>query len=465
MGGSMRNRETRLLKLAVIATGLVGSGSLLAAEQAATTAQQAATSADTVSSTMDSTVPGGLFGSVTGISLGQAAVTPSYEVSGAGVASGRPSGGIMTAAARGRALPVTDGLYLYPAVQFGLGYNDNITGTRDNRISSSVYTLRPELVGEVKKAGDRYTVSYHGNYGVYGSSRDDDYYHHEFWAAGDNYYTSRARLGWGVGYVMKTDPRGSTDRSVSTEPDRWHAPVVRALAAYGAKDAIGRIELEGSWMEKRYDNNRSYTNASDVNLGMMSGRFFYRVMPRTSALFELRNTWANYVLGTPNMDNTDTRAYVGATWDATAKTSGTIKAGVARKNFSDGSRKDATMGSWEGSVRWSPLTYSTFDLISSRTPADSTGVGNFTINTGTTLMWSHQWASYIMSRAYLGHVKTTYENDPREDKTLNAGVGLYRDISHNARLGLDYNYTDRSSNQQINEFRRNVIMLSLEAFM
>ena len=181
--------------------------------------------------------------------------------------------------------------------------------------------------------------------------------------------------------------------------------MVRALGIYGAQGAIGRIEGETSFMRKRYDNNRNTTVQSDVDLTTVSGRFFYRFMPRTSLVFEARNTWANYVSPLSTSDNTDTRLYAGLTWEATAKTTGTIKVGQAHKNFDDGSRKDATMGSWEGGLRWSPLTYSQFDLQSSRAPADSNGIGNYVINSGTTLVWNHKWASYISSPCQSGAVE------------------------------------------------------------
>ena len=153
------------------------------------------------------------------------------------------------------------------------------------------------------------------------------------------------------------------------------------------------------------------------------------------------------------------------TWEATAKTTGTIKLGQAHKNFNDGSRKDATMGSWEGSLRWSPLTYSQFDLLSSRAPADSTGIGNYTLNSGTSLVWNHKWASYISSRANVGLIKSQYAGDAREDSTRNYGVGFFHEVGYRARVGLDWNRTDRNSNQDRYDFKRDVTMATLEVVL
>lgn len=395
----------------------------------------------------------------------QQAVTAGYELGGTGVAGGRMTtqGNILTSPAKGRPIRFENGIFVYPAALVGLGYNDNVLGTTVNRTSSSLWVLQPGVVTEFKTHGDRYTLSYLGNYGRYASSSADDYNYHEFWMAADNYFTSRTRLGWGVGYLERSDPRGSTNRVSSSEPDRWHAPVVRALGIYGAPGAIGRIELETSWMQKRYENNRAFTETADVDQTMVAGRFYYRFLPRTSALVEVRNTWSTYVATNafPG-DNADTRLYAGLTWEATAKTSGTFKIGRAYKSFSNAALSESSLSSWEGNVRWSPLTYSTFDLATSRTPTDTTGVGNFLTNTGTSLTWTHKWASYISSRVSAGILKTEYAADPRKDDTRNYGVGFFTELGYRTRLGLDWGYTNRNSNQDLFDFKRNVVMATLE---
>jgi polysaccharide biosynthesis protein VpsM len=408
---------------------------------------------------------GSVFGQASTVSVGQQSVTSGYELGGSGIASGGSSaeGYILTEPMTGRPIRFDNGIFVSPSVQLGFGHNDNILGTTSNKLSSNIWVLNPKLVTELKHGGDRYTISYLGSYGMYDAARADDYYHHEIWAAGDNHFTGRARLGWGIGYLDKTDARGATNRVASGEPDHWHAPVVRALGIYGAPGAIGRVEVESSWMQKRYENNRAYTESADVDLTTLSGRFFYRIMPRTSLIFEARNTWANYVSDTAYPgDNMDTRLYVGATWDATAKTSGTIKVGRGFKSFTNSAVTDSSLASWEGSVRWSPLTYSTFDLVTSRSASDSSGIGSFVIDTGTALTWNHKWASYISSRASVGLIKTSYENDSRRDDTKNFGVGFFTELGYHTRAGIDWSYTDRKSNVDVNDFKRNVLMLTAE---
>ncbi len=444
---------------------------VVVAEEAAVVAAPAADSATDVAVPSLGTVqaPASMFGGDSSTNTAQRSASAGYELSGAGIGSaGIPEqNGMLTSPVKGRAVRFSNGVFVYPAVTAALGVNDNVTGAATNKISSTVYVLRPEVVAELKRRGDRYTLSYSGNYGKYSNSSADDFDHHDFWMAGDNFFTTRARMGWGVGYMMRSDPRASLTRVASAEPDRWEAPIARAVGIYGAPGAIGRFELEGSWMQKRYKNNRAFTETLDVDLSTVSGRFYYRFMPKTSALVEVRNTWADYTLSTSTQDNTDLRLYAGVEWDATAKTTGSLRVGRAYKNFENNATfKDGSGASWEGAISWSPLSYSQFQLQTSRSLGDtSAGLGNYIRNTGHNLVWNHKWATYITSQATLGYVKAAYNGINRVDDTTNYGIGFYRELGYNFRLGLNWNHTKRDSNDNLFDFSRNVTMLSLESIL
>lgn len=383
---------------------------------------------------------------------------PSYASGGGRL----PQTGVLTAPARG--LPIVmGGVYLYPAIGVSLGNNSNVLGTSANEVSSQVTNIRPELVFEFKSQGDRYTASYFGNYSRYSNSSADNSNQYEFQFAGDNIIDSKTKFGWLAGYNETIDPRGGTDRGVSATPDKWNSPTLAALFSYGSPGAMGRIELEGTVQNKRYENNRALTAASDVNLAGFAGRFFYRVAPKTSLLFELKQNNANYLLPSSLNDNVETRFMFGATWELTAATTGYFKVGYLSKDFKTPSRETFSSMSWDGRIRWMPLSYSSVDLLTSKSTADSTGFGDFLLNRSFNLFWNHRWIGNWGTKVSAGWVKSSYMNTLRKDDLRTIGVGVTYDVKRWLRMGLEFNNTQRNSTLNINDFGRNVVFFTLDA--
>lgn len=368
---------------------------------------------------------------------------------------------IMTAPAHGA--PIKNGsVYIYPNLMLGLGHNDNVLGTQTNEVSSTLLEMKPSVVAEVVRAGDRYTLQYSGDYGHYSDSDDDDFGYHDLYLAGDNHFSTRAALGWRIGYTKRSDPRGSNDTAFGSEPNAWHAPVANVLFGYGAPEAKGRFEVEAGLQNKRYDNNKAITESFDVNLHNLAGRFFYRVAPKTRMLFEVRRADSDYSLASSTLDNDETQYNVGVTWDTTAATTGIFKLGHLEKDFDAASRKDFSGTSWEGTIRWAPRTYSTFDLTTSRNTADSSGTGDFIINRNVALSWNHKWSDRFGTMVSYGTLKSDYEGFDRADDTQTFSVGATYDMRRWLRLGVNLTHTDRSSNQAIYEYDRNVLMFTVE---
>lgn len=458
--------ETRSAVVLLLSIGLFSAAH--AADEVAPVQPAAATAAEATVPSLSA--PGGrvpVVGGDTTTGAAQRATSASYELAGSGLGSAsRPEeANILTATGKGKPLRFQNGIFVYPTVTVAAGYNDNVAGTSTNEKGSKIFVIRPEVVAELKRQGDRYTFSYVGNYGHYTSSSSDDFNHNEILLAGDNYFTSRARLGWGVGYYSRSDARGATDRVASDTPDRWRAPMVRLVGIYGAKGAPGRIELETGWLQKRYTNNRDVTRNYDVDVTTVSGRFFYRVLPRTSLVFEARNTWNEYIASTSTQDNSYRKLMMGATWELSAKTTGVLKMGRANKDYNLGIRRDPSASTWEASVVWTPMTYSRFDFETAQDIMDSSGVGNFTDTRSWTANWTHKWASYVSSNVNAGVVRADYDGIDRNDTTKNFGVGFFRELGYNFRAGLNWSRTKRDSNINTLDFKRNVYMLTLEAVL
>jgi len=389
-----------------------------------------------------------------------------YELKGTTIsgAISAPSQPILTTPVGATAPFKTEsGVYLYPSISTGMGYNDNIQSSPTNPVKSSVVSVAPQLVAEFKHKGDRYTALASANALNYASSSGDNTTNSEFKIAGDNYFTARARAAWSLGQVRNTDPRGSTDRAVQSEPDRWTSNNLDGRFIYGAPEAPGRIELDLGNRNKSFDNNRATAGVGDNNTASYAARLYYRVGTRTQALGEYRNTKADYGSSLSTESNTEQRYYVGLTWEASAATTGVVKFGRMNKDFSAVGREGYNGDSWEASIRWMPLTYSTFDAQTSRLTADSTGFGNYIVNTGSNLNWNHKWTQSLSSRTTFGLLKSDYAGTTRSDSITSYGLGLDYSMSRWLRLGMDWSGTDNSSNVSTFTYKRNLTMFTLNA--
>jgi hypothetical protein len=359
------------------------------------------------------------------------------------------------------ALKLGDGVLFYPSVKLSAGHDDNVRATQANAISSAVTTLAPNLKTEIKRSSGLYTLIYAGSYTRYSDASDDAADNHDLNAAGAHVFSARSRLNWNLGYQDRVDARADAV-AASADPDHWRGNSLNALYSYGAKQAQGRLETEYTYNNKRYQNNLATTAGSDVDTHQVAGRYFWRVMPRTYLVAEARVAQAQYRVGTYN-DNTDTRLLAGATWEATAKTTGSVKLGQQKKNFDLGSKADASGATYEASVEWKPLSYSVFTLVANRSVFDALSDGDYDRNTSLGLTWGHQWNAALSSRVSVRDASSDFVNSARQDDTLTTSLGVSYGLSRRYTLGLDVAHTQRDSTLAPNNYKRNTVLVSLNA--
>jgi polysaccharide biosynthesis protein VpsM len=230
--------------------------------------------------------------------------------------------------------------------------------------------------------------------------------------------------------------------------------------------------LQGGYLDKRYVNNRDLgTAALDHSQTDYGGTFLWRALPKTYATFNLKRSVYNYKEATSTLDSTNTYALLGVRWEATAATSGRFALGNVTKKFDaaghDAGRKDLSLGpAWEGGINWKPRTYSSVDFNTQRTPVDSTGLGNFTINETYQILWTHAWNSRFSSNLTGGYSTDKFSNAPvlaaggadRKDATKSAGLRLTYSMQRWLKLGAEYLYTVRDSNDDNFDYKRNQLM-------
>ena len=293
----------------------------------------------------------------------------------------------------------------------------------------------------------------------------DNYTVYSLIGNGNLVFSGRAGLRVRAEYRRGIDPRGSTDRLGSATPDEYVNQGIEGIFSYGAPGAQGRIEIDAGAYSRRYQNNRLTTEASDRNTTQLGGTFLWRVAPKTEllALAQLRSI--DYSLATSTQSSAETRYQVGAKWDATAKTTGIFKFGLLEKKFGNSARTDFSGTSWDGTVRWSPLTYSVFDFFTSKATNESTGSGDFLLTQTYGVTWNHAWNSRFSTVGLASWRKDDFigTGGGRVDKTSIFGAKAAYQWQRWLRFGAEYTMTDRVSNPNTFDYTRHLWMFTVGA--
>jgi hypothetical protein len=373
-------------------------------------------------------------------------------------------GGTAPSAAGAASMQVGDSpVFFSPYIGVAAGHDDNLFLSNANRRSSTLYVTSPGFKLDARSPSSVLQFNYQGQIGRYAQSEDDNYVDHTARAQADMAFGGRTFLRLGYDYIHSHDPRGSTDRAISTRPDKYWLYAPSATFAFGAPGAQGRAEVYYVDSHKMYLNNRATTAASDRDTTEYGTAFYWRVMPKTYVLAEVRQTDISYELSNP-FSGYERRYYGGVSWEATAATTGTLKVGQLRRNFDSG-LPSASATSWEGLVTWAPRTYSTFDFYTSRQTSESTGLGSFILTEVSGVTWNHAWSSVLNSAVILRYQRDEYQGFDRTDDTKTLGFKVGYRFRRWLTLGAEYNRIQRNSNQNIFEYDKNLYMLTGTASM
>ena len=368
-------------------------------------------------------------------------------------------------------------MFAYPELEVAVKQDSNIALVPEaQRKSDTIWLLRPSVRLEAKKGANIYELSYRGEYGRFDSQSTDDYEDHVFGARANLTLDARNKLMLGLQYMDKVDPRGTLNLAATPTPNQYRQSGATGLYTYGAEDAQGKLELEGAYYDKRYVNNRALgTSALDHDNIGYGGTFLWRVMPKTYATFNLKQSVYDYKESTNTLDSTNTHTLIGLRWEATAATSGKFSVGNLTKKFDSAGqaagRQDLSGFAWEGAIIWKPRRYSSVDFITQRAVNDSTGLGNFTVNQTYQALWTHAWNSRLSSKLSGSYSSDKFNNAPiaaaggadREDTTKSTGLRLDYNVKRWLKFGAEYQYSVRDSNDSASEYKRNQLMFLLSA--
>lgn len=355
-------------------------------------------------------------------------------------------------------------LILRPSVKLEMRHDDNIYLEPNNRSSDQILVLIPALTLDMTRGANRFSLRMSTTIGRYQQNPADNYIDYNVGALAALDLGTSLRANLSAGYIDGADARGSTNTAISSTPDRYRQVQGRGVLSYGASGARGRIDFELGQSRRTYYNNRAATAANDHTIDDLGATFHWRVGPKTTLQLQGKHSKVDYPLATSTFGSVENALLAGATWDATAKTRGTFRIGVVRKDFDDAAHANSSSISWTGDVTWSPRTYSRINLTFNRAPAETTGgVGDFIVRSLPAARWTHEWNSRFVTEASASYATDAYQGVDRTDNTQNFGLKATYKMRRWFSVGGEYMRSDRNSSDSNFSYQRNVFMLFLTA--
>lgn len=307
----------------------------------------------------------------------------------------------------------------------------NIFRSETNVLSSQLWKLKPSVLMRFEPARSRLELSYNGDYGWYDRFNNDDYTDHALEAGAYLMLGELSGLDLIVSYEDEHEDRGTgltqgfdpMSGTFPEDPDRYNLEQALARYTYGITRTRAFISLEGSAKSLTYKNNRARTQQFDREESYGQGTLGLRIRSTTSLQVRVRAkdvTYDHPRTSGFSPDSQENRYLFGVEWETTAKTTGTVLVGRVEKKFDDPTRPDFSGPNWEVGIRWSPRTYSHFDLRTERYPEEPVDIlADVTDTRIYSLGWTHKWNDRLESELAISRVDRKYRlvTGVRNDKS------------------------------------------------
>ena len=359
-----------------------------------------------------------------------------------------------------------------PTAKAALGYDDNMF--RDSSTEglknkgSTVYSLEAAAEFKAQKGLSTYALTADVLNKSFASEQDANYT--DFGLAANVYqeFNSRNRLDVDLGWGVYHDEGSTISSAANKAAPKYKRTTAGLKYGFGSTEAMARIDLFGNYSKNKYKANQG----SDRDSKEYGATAYYRFMPKTDLLLEIKQRNLNYKKGSDV--GYDTISYlVGLNWEATAKTTGYAKLGRRyRDSQAAGVEKEGYNG-WEVGVSYIPVDRSVIQLSTSRDyglESEDPANDYFTKGTTTTLDWKYDATAKISTDVFYTYTGEEVQDNTgatRKNRAIKEfGASVNWKVRRNATVSMSYKNTSRDetsrSSDEADDYRRNTYMLTAE---
>jgi hypothetical protein len=306
----------------------------------------------------------------------------------------------------------------------------------------------------------KFEVDYHAVLRRYSKYEGEDTDDHS--ARGDISLLFGSRLALNVGgkFDKGHEPRGS---SATGFIEVFRRNEGAATATY---QLPGRSKVQIDYAQTSY--NFMLSNFRDRDENLLTGYVYYRFLPKTSAFIEVDKRNYDYLLPTSTLDSSALYILLGITWEATAKSKGTIKAGKVSKDFENAIWSDVDKGVFFLDLDHKFTEYTSLLLSGKRDVNEASLQGtNYFVTTGFSGVFKHRFLAKLSGEVSLSYGKDDYSNIvppdtvTRSDKAVSEGLAVKYAMQDWLEFGVGYTNRKRNSNIDVNNYIEHQTVLSV----
>ncbi len=332
-----------------------------------------------------------------------------------------------------------DPLTINPFLALSEAFSDNVFFSADNRKRDAITTITPGVRVKLPFQAHSAELEYYSVITRYNRKeyRFDDISDHHVNAAMDLKFGDRFGMRLSDQFARDHEPRSS---SATGNLEVFHTNAASLSAAYRTSD-LTRIQIDYTKANWGYVTDHFRDHDEDL----IAGTFFYQVLSRTSAFIEYGHRNFTYTEEAADFDSKADTVQAGLIWDLSARTRGTIKAGLAHKDFTSSTRRDVTVIVWSADVRHD-LTSDTTVVLTARRSLNEPNRPDidYFISTGFYAELTHhfikEWAA-----VFRGSQVTDAYSALKADRTFLGGAGLTYKAMDWIEFAVDYNWHQRNS--------------------
>ena len=355
-----------------------------------------------------------------------------------------------------------DGAQITPTLQTGLSSTDNFFNTATNEDSRLIWNVTPNVQGLIQDGPDQYFINLGSSTSFHNKDTTDNFTQVNIGGGLHKEFTSQHRIDSDMQADWLYEPRGSglTEGLGDTinELVKYKQQNLNASYEYGSLSSKAQIALKAGFYNKEYENFKAVSQYRNYDKKMLGIVGYYNTQAAARTFLEVREEFYRYDVINPAVgerDSDDLRVLVGIEWEATALTAGSFKLGYQDKDFNSPLRNNFSGLSWEGGLTWQPLTYSTVELMTSRSAKDPLVAGDYIRETQYTVKWNHFWSDYLSSDVSFNYMDEQYTGDQgRQDKTKNSRLALNYITNSFGMVSTYVDFIDKDSTQDILNFDR-----------